>query len=431
MKPSERILVWLCLVFAATGIAMLFFPWSTSATNDVTPTLLPARTGVIPPLAVRRTPVQLTPFGGFEDAISDDTLYFALDTSIAYSNPPTIAQLLHELRLWKDASPFPVVDGRVGRSGAWTKNVLLDDAKCAASVQFGEAFDGFLVRTRYGIRVLTAADPGMNAAFAQGHYGQLLQVMAEIGTPLNTKVIDDTGMPGDLGDLLADAAARYSTKDEQEFTAVAFACWLQPGAEWMNRFGETHTMDDIAQRLASIEIGEGTCYGGHLPYAITVILRVNAQERIISETAQRDLESRLSNFTRILTRSQRDDGAWDPDWSGVSREPEGVMPATEELDRITCTGHHLEWFALAPPHLRPDDAVVRKAIGALDKLLINLPPKTEQSFKDMLPSSHAARALCLLRGEEPFEFWLREFTARNGEKVDIQPNREPGKLHPQ
>ncbi len=429
MKNSERIIVVVCLALAVIGVGMVYAWPNSSDQSTALESKPPARTGEIPPpLDLRELPVQISGWGGFEDAVSDEALYFALDTSIPYSDPPSIAQLLHEMRLWGLDSPFPVVNERIGRSGDWTMSVLLDDAKCLQQVHFADSFDGFLLKTRYGIRVLTAADPGMGSPFAQGHYGQMLQGLAEIGAPLSTPVTPDVGEPGTLADLLADSAARYSVKDEPEFLAVAFASWLKPGAKWMDRFGGEHTMDDLAQRLAKTPIGAGTCYGGHLPYAITMVLRVNQQERIISEQTERDLIHQLKEFSRVLTRSQQENGTWDYDWSGIAMpRPDIYVSESQRVDLITCTGHHLEWIALASPEWRPDDEVVRKAIDGLAELVLNLPTKKEQSFKDMLPSSHAARALCLLRNQAPFPFWEQQFAQRNPE-AQIEPHRNPAPI---
>ncbi len=424
MTTSERLFALVCLVGSILGIAA-FFLWPMLSAEEVVDYSPPARTGDLPPIAVRYQPVQVRAWGGFESAVDNDALYYALDTSVPYSGQPTIAQLLHELRLWGAHSPFPVIDDLVGRSGMWTVGVLLDNSKCEEHVKFAESFGGFLIRTRYGTRVLTAADPGLNTVYAQGHYGQLLQVLAEVGAPLGQSVLDDGGERGTIEDLIRDAAARYSPKDEQEFTAVAFACWLEPGAEWMDRFGNSHTMDDVARALARTRIGDGTCYGGHLPYAMMMVLRVNELEPIIATETKEMLEARLKEFSRVLTRSQLGDGSWDYNWSGNEESDSGALVSTsQEYDRITCTGHHLEWIALAPPELRPADEVVTSAINALAKLLKNMPTKDEQSFKDMLPASHGARALSLLRNEEPYEFWEREFKSRNPD-MKIEENRAP------
>lgn len=422
MKSSERVIVFGILILSLIG-GGVFLLWPHFSRSPAQ-TMAPARTGDYPPVPVRDMPLEIKPTGGFADAVSDDALYYALDTSVPYSSPVVVAQLLHELRLWGTNSPFPVINDLRGRSGEWTLRVLLDNQLCEENAYLADIFDDFLMRTPYGIRILTVDDPGMGSTYSQGHYGQLLQALAEIGVPAATAVTPNHGPAGTIRDLVSDSAARYSPADEPEFMSIAMTRWLQPGATWVDRFGGRHSLDELAHRLAAVPLGEGTCFGGHLPYAITVMLRANEQERLFSAEAQAELEASIKEFSRVLERAQLPDGTWDAQWPGHQTQGDIMFSTSPEVDKITATGHHLEWIALSQPEFRPQDEVVRKAITGLSALIFNRPHKKEQSFKDMLPCSHAARALCLLRGEDAYTFWEREYRKRN-QDVTLKPHEDP------
>ena len=73
------------------------------------------------------------------------------------------------------------------------------------------------------------------------------------------------------------------------------------------------------------------------------------------------------------------------------------------------TGHHLEWLALAPEEVQPPRETVIRAAQWLTRSL------REMDEKDLLeaygPYTHAARALCLWRGVEAFDFWKMQRAA--------------------
>jgi hypothetical protein len=63
----------------------------------------------------------------------------------------------------------------------------------------------------------------------------------------------------------------------------------------------------------------------------------------------------------------------------------------------------LEWLALAPEEVQPPRETVVRGAQWLARALVEM---DEQDLLEAYgPYSHAARALCLWRGVDPFEFW--------------------------
>jgi hypothetical protein len=69
------------------------------------------------------------------------------------------------------------------------------------------------------------------------------------------------------------------------------------------------------------------------------------------------------------------------------------------------TGHALEFWAMASPEYHPPRETVVRASQWLVRQIDAMSEKDVQRENTYL--SHACRALCLWRGEEPYESWNR------------------------
>jgi len=337
--------------------------------------------------------------------VSDEQLFVALSASVPMWNPPTVPCLLHELRLWgKEAVFSKQVLKTYDRTGAFMVETLLSDKACRErTVQIGGAF---LLDSPYGVSVVVSGSMDAVRTRAEGHYGQLLNVLAEAGVPSTTPVTTSSGRTGTVADVLQDAMMRFSWTRELDFIGPALARWLPPETTWMDRFGNEADVDGLVAALLKQPLGKGSCSGCHVPHAVVIILRVDERYPLLSETVRRQAHDWLIALSAGLDRSQLSSGGWDENWSG---NPEAAESTWHDplLDRISATGHHLEWIALAEPGSRPSEEAVRRAVEAVRRDIDALPSMESRSFRSLLPVSHAARALALLRLEHPYTAWRR------------------------
>lgn len=240
---------------------------------------------------------------------------------------------------------------------------------------------------------------GALAGRAEGHYGQLLKALAQAGVPSSTPVTTASQRNGTVADIFQDAVLRFSYADELEFIACALALWLPPHRTWRNQFGEEFSFDELTSALLHAPRGDGPCGGCHLPYSIAIILRVDETHSLLSEEVRRDALRWLNETVELLRVRQMPSGGWNRSWSGTLNV--GPIMGIDLLDRVTITGHHLEWMALAPIEIRRQEGMLRAAVKSLASDLAELTSRARPSFKDELPASHAARALALMRGESP------------------------------
>jgi hypothetical protein len=340
--------------------------------------------------SVRSVPLVIEPYALAIPELSQEQLnQLAKKTRLLDTiSPRYLPDILHALRL------FGAEDSAVGYiSSARMLQIVLDSKYHEAYYDNPHSFEHkrkFLTRTPAGFVVTRALDPA-DRSFPS-HHEKLFQVAGEIGLSSDTRVRVD----GDfltIRDGILDALTRIHLNQELEFTAVALAYYLPPQRMWTNRLGQTVSFETIAEKL--IDQRSGTCFNIHRLYALTMLVRANLVEPILSDAISEEIELELKHASHLLTIQQHADGLWD---SRVvdDRNYEGLEGGDKELLHVT--GHHLEWIALAPPHLRPNPSVVEKAAVGLNMLILRMPPQTLNL--EYGPFSHAVRALVLLSGKK-------------------------------
>lgn len=397
-------------LFVLAGLAGILTYWKFDGASrvvesavDIPPARLAALTGRLPLITeCRQLPIRVLPNPGLEDVVSDFDLALALNASLPQWNPPAVPSLIHELRLWGPDCIFTNEMIPVSRTGRFMTDVLLSDSLCRKhTVQLGGSY---LLDSPFGIRPVRVGSVDAEQLRGEGHFGQLLKNMAEAGIPSYSQVVSESGRTGTLADVLQDAIMRFSLKTELEFISDALVLWLPPTTQWSNRFAEQFTFDDLAVKLIGEPTGEGACAGCHLPYSIALLIRVDDDSRILSPDIRRLAEERLKEFCRMLEDSfDVPPQGWKADWSG--RGTIGGRYNELHLDRINVIGHHLEWIAIAPPDSRPSKEVIGAGVSELSTAILDLPDIRTRQFKSLLPCSHAARALCMLRNEDPYRVW--------------------------
>jgi len=373
------------------------------AAADTDPPARRLARGEILPLLVnaRQRPVSLEPVPGLADAVTEEQLLKALVASLPMWDPPAVPALIHQLRLWGQKAHFTRAMVGAEWSGTMMAQTLLSDKLCRERTSPHGA--SFLLDSPFGINVVLAGSYDAEENRAEGHFGQLVMVLGEAGVPLDAPVTTVSGRCGTVADLLQDMTMRFGWTSELPFAACALALWLPPETTWIDQFGNRYSFDELVERLMAIRRGEGPCGGCHVPYAVVTILGVDRQYPVLSASVrQRSLEW-LGELSAHLEETQCPEGGWDGAWARGERVR--LIYGDKVLDRLTVTGHHLEWIALAPASVRPSKPTVSRAVAAFVHDVDALPPISVRPFKSILPCSHGARAMCLLQGKDPYVTW--------------------------
>lgn len=362
-------------------------------------------------LEVAETPCEfeVTPIA---NSVSNEEMAAVVSAMQPYFDPDGLAGktpvgvLTHSLRLWGPNAQFPVrVFGEKmlpGLDSSLMIKSLFNHTEFLRNCSIGSP--ALLMRSEYGIHALSNRDSVHFGSELQAHVGQLIAMASEIGLPASFEVTTGSDSTGTIEEIVRDTAVRATRTGELEWITIALARYAQPGSiEWRNRFDQTVSFDALTEQLCDRPIGDGACGGTHIPYALTIMIRADAEKQLLSESTRDRARYYLQRLSKGLEDAQTKDGAWDFTWPG--HVPGGVSLLVPEeyrdalLQNYVITGHQLEWMALAPGDLRPSAESMRRAA----RYLIThwdyfARERLAREWHVYNPTTHAARALWLVSG---------------------------------
>jgi hypothetical protein len=355
-------------------------------------------------LRVREQPLVIDFFPMKNPPLSDEECRRAVETIRPYfkNNKVPIMCVYHALRVWGPDAPFgddsvrfEPRQGLLGR-GLFT-NILLDTATYRQYSAF--TLDHLLTRSPYGIQVISTTDDGWGQEWGSTHIGKYIQVTGEMGIPASEAVRLDDGQPACVADIVRDEAMRLNKYVELEWVSIGLSLYLDQ-ADWNNRFGQRISFDQAARELVARPPGKGACLGAHVPYSLASLLASDRLRPILSKEMRAAVIDRLGEYSGHLSRVQAADGSWGKDWA-LAQPLDSRQPALagNESDRLTATGHHLEWMAICPASIRPADDVLARAASYLVRNMSRTRAMIDEDFHTYPPATHAVRALLLLSGK--------------------------------
>lgn len=230
----------------------------------------------------------------------------------------------------------------------------------------GEAFFGQSPVTLQanGVRFVTAnRELNMAGRGLESHRDQCVATLADLGIPLSFGLsIGDRHFV--LRDALRDSISNFHLKqNELEWTSIAYAAYLPPTAEWVNRYGERYTFDDLVQELLDRPLYEASCGGAHILIALTKLYCCDAQECVLAPSTRERLARYLRECASYAAQAQEGDGSWSPaSWRRALQLPQRDGAATEEFaDRLLLTGHIAEWLLCLPEELFDSEFSLKRA----------------------------------------------------------------------
>jgi hypothetical protein len=345
---------------------------------------------VLPPFLAQ--PLTIGPLYDVPEAVSDEQLkrvLYQLRPRFRVRNPK-INHVDHALRFWGIEAVF---DDPECLSGVEMRELLLDHRQFAGAWEAGTR--SLLINTLHGVRPRVQEGDATSS-----HVDHTVATLAEVGTPLDYPVLTADGETT-FQAMLEHARRDFSLNQvEYEWTAMVFALYCPTDREWMTDEGQWISFDRLADRIMRQRLTQGVCFGNHRLYSLALLLRVDEQQRILSEEARIAVLNHLKQVTDTLVASQHEAGYWDRNWDGTSWDPStSRQPAGAR--RILATGHALEWWAIAPEEVQPPQEVVVRACRWLANTIDALSEQDVQSQYTFL--SHAGRALALWRGRTPAE----------------------------
>ncbi|MDG3005992.1 hypothetical protein [Paludisphaera mucosa] len=227
------------------------------------------------------------------------------------------------------------------------------------------------------------------------HRDQTLAALAESGVPLSAVIESEDG-DFHVYDLLRTSLHEFHLDQEEiSWTAAAYIRYLPPQTTWQNRYGEQFSLDHLAEEMLRRPLPRASCAGTHLVMVLTEFAKVDRGLGILSSNVRSRLVAYLRSKLSQAVDSQLDDGSWTHCWS-PSDLVEGLdvfTPADTDVNRVTATGHLLEWFHLLPEDLKPPARTVESGTVWIRSILRSTPKETvAEAF---CPYTHAIVSLNL------------------------------------
>ena len=331
--------------------------------------------------AFRETPLAMPPSRGFSAAENQlDRVATALRRLAPPARARWWAEDIHALRLWgvnQLKSPHD-----------WPGDQVLErllDSKLMERQYPGVLFHRL---TQHGVEIHTA-DPATKVN-GDPHPDKSLSVLAMLGVP-TTRRMAVGASDCTIADLLRGSIANFRLSRELPWTAIAYALYLPPGQNWSNKHGASFNFDQFCTRLCQTPIGEGSCYGAHVPFALAVIVASDSREPLLTAPVKRDAIRYLTECASRLRSNELDGGGWDGSWSFDPATGSRLRRHGAQLARVNVTGHSLEWLAISPSSLRGVEPMMERAAGWLVEEILEAPSARLQ--EEYSTYSHAAAAL--------------------------------------
>jgi len=354
-------------------------------------------------------PQVIAPGHDWPEVVTDEQMVAVLKRMRPPGGPANTNDLVHAFRLWGPQAQFGV---DAVPDGDLMRQYLLDDRVFRELA--GEDTPPLYELTSDGdVLVRTWENSSNNKTTSSYHANDILATLAETGTSLDTPLVTRDGST-DVRALLETALQQFHLdQHEYEWSIISYARYVYPQTRWKNQFGERIVLSQLIDELLDHPLPAGPCNGLHRMEAIAVLNRADENLRAAGGNgAKRDggmrdrdrkrLHARMQQVSSLLASAQSPEGYWTRRW------PEGEA-ARDDLvaslsDRILVTGHHLEWMALAPSEALPPRETIVRAAQWLIRAILEV--DDEQLRNGYGPFSHAARALCLWRKQEPYQVWV-------------------------
>jgi hypothetical protein len=331
--------------------------------------------------------------------VTDEQLVQVLDRVLPPTAPLKTNNIVHALRLWGPEAEFG--DAKVP-SGRQMRDYLLDDRVYRQMA--GDKAPPIFYRDASGLAVRSYDDAVTDRDTSSYHTDDLLATLAETNTPLAAPLVLRHGQ-ATVGELLDDSLSRFHVdRLEYEWSIISYARYVFPQQEFRNQWGQRIGVDQLIDEATGPALALGPCNGLHRLEALVVLLRADDEVRALRPNSRQKILGHLKQVSDLVAQSQTVDGYWTRKWpQGSAAAAPAAGQAGDVYDRILVTGHHLEWLALAPAEVQPPRETIVRAGQWLVHTLLELDPKDIEAAYG--PYTHAARALALWRGKDPYQAW--------------------------
>jgi len=229
---------------------------------------------------------------------------------------------------------------------------------CAGGELRGLAFPP----TKHGLDVQTGPP-----YVGQGHQDQFISEMGQWGMKPTQKFIV-FGKEYNYMDFVNHSKMRARTNANQELSwaVCLIPQYLGADHEWTNEHGERLSVEDLLRYELDASVEEAACGGTHRLFGYSWSYYFHLRQGGKTTGVWKDAVEKTAKYRDLAKKYQNADGTFSTNWF------KGPGDSPDKGQRITTTGHTLEWLALALNDEEIKEEWVQNAANALSLTVLDM-----------------------------------------------------------
>lgn len=221
----------------------------------------------------------------------------------------------------------------------------------------------------------------------EGHPNQFLAILTMSNLPLDHKFKAGNGGVITIANMIKNAQMEVNSAEEITWTLWALSRYVDPDAQWTNKYGEQWSMERLVQMQTYASVEQAACGGTHGLYALSSARNAYIQTRRPLRGVWLEADQKIRRYVVAAQSLQNSDGSFSASFF------QGPNYSTDFGTRLASSGHTLEMLMIALPRPELDKPWLRRGVQAVAKDLID----HRKAAADCGPLYHALHALVLYR----------------------------------
>ncbi len=201
----------------------------------------------------------------------------------------------------------------------------------------------------------------------QGHTDQFVAEMVQVGLSPDRKFIVH-GKEYTFMDFIRQAQSRVRVTEDQELSwaIVAIGQCLGTDITWTNRFDEELHFEDLVRYELEQNVKDAACGGTHRLFGLSWVYQLHLRKGGQETGVWKEIAVQTAEYQKLARELQNPDGSFS---TAFFRGPGN---ASDMKQRISTTGHTLEWLALSLTDAQLQEPWVRHAASALALMILDI-----------------------------------------------------------
>ncbi len=199
----------------------------------------------------------------------------------------------------------------------------------------------------------------------QGHVDQFVAEMVQVDMPMDQKFIVD-GREYTFLDFIhqAQSRVRVTTDQELSWSIVAIGHCLGTEITWSNHFGESLSFQDLIRYELDQDVEQAACGGTHRLLGLAWAYRLHRGSGGQDIGIWKEVRDKMTKYQSLAKELQNPDGSFS------TESFRGTGNASDMQQRISTTGHTLEWLSISLTDAQMQEPWVQHAASALALMIL-------------------------------------------------------------